>query len=121
MDCSQLINAWFNSWEEGDFLNLPISDTFEHHSPFGIIQGKSAYLQVVQENKDKFLGYTFVIHDGIYEPDKACVRYTAKQGADFSLDVSEWYYIEKGLIQKIIAHYHIGEIKEERQIEDYTN
>lgn len=48
----------------------------------------------------------------------ACVRYTARQGEDFSLDVSEWYYFENDLIREIYAFYHIGEIREERKLND---
>ncbi len=113
----KLVKTWFKKWAEGDFLNLPISENFEHTSPFGTIDGKNAYLDLVNENQDKFLGYIFEIQDGIYKKDKACVRYTAKQGDDFSLDVSEWYYIKDDFIEKIIAYYHIGEVRKERQLE----
>ncbi|MCB0580757.1 MAG: nuclear transport factor 2 family protein [Phaeodactylibacter sp.] len=112
-----LVKKWFGTWEKGDFLNLPVSENFRHTSPFGTINGKKAYLRLVEENQDKFLGYAFEIHDGIYGEDKACVRYTATQGG-FTLDVSEWYYAKDGLIEEIIAHYHIGEIQEERRLVD---
>lgn len=113
-----LVKTWFKKWAEGDFLNLPISENFKHTSPFGTIDGKNTYLDLVKENQDKFLGYIFEIHDGIYEEDKACVRYTAKQGDDFSLDVSEWHFIKDGMIEEIVAYYHIGEIRDERQLEE---
>ena len=118
MRTETLVQTWFEKWEQGDFRSLPVTDTFKHTSPFGTIDGKQVYLAVVEENRDKFLGYTFTIHDAIYEEHKACVRYTAQQG-DFKLDVSEWYYILDGLIDEIIAYYHIGEIRDDRQIEDY--
>ena len=121
MDLKDLVKQWFKKWEKGDFLNLPISDNFKHTSPFGTIDGKQAYTKLVQENKDKFLGYSFKIHDAIYEANKACVRYTAKQGKDFSLDVSEWYYSKDGLIEQIIAYYHIGEIADKRKISNIKN
>ncbi len=116
MNSKALIKKWFSVWEKGDFHNIPVSDTFKHTSPFGTIKGKSVYLDLVESNKDKFLGYCFEIHDGIYGKDNACVRYTAKQGNDYKLDVSEWYYIKDNLIQEIIAYYHIGEIREGRQL-----
>jgi len=65
--------------------------------------------------KEKFLGYRFAIHDALNGSQKACVRYTASQG-DFSLDVSEWYYEKDGLIEEIIDHDHIGEIRQERKL-----
>ena len=121
MDLKDLVKQWFDKWEKGDFLNLPISENFKHTSPFGIIEGKKAYKNLIEENKDKFLGYEFEIHDVIYESNKACVRYTAKQGQEFSLDVSEWYYAKDNLIEQIIAYYHVGEIRDERKIQNYNN
>ncbi len=118
MNSEQLVKKWFELWSTGDFLNLPVADHFKHTSPFGTIAGKTVYLDLVKENKDKFLGYVFELHDGIYEPNRACVRYTARQGEEFSLDVSEWYYIKDNLIEEIIAYYHIGEVRQERQLKE---
>ena len=115
MKVEALVRKWFAKWEEGDFLNLPVSENFKHTSPFGTISGKRQYTNLIQENKDKFLGYSFKLHDEIYGSDNACVRYTATQG-DFILDVSEWYYVKDELIKEIIAYYHIGEIREERKL-----
>lgn len=115
MISTDLIKEWFAKWKEGDFLNLSITDNFKHTSPFGTIDGKANYIKLVEANQEKFLGYSFDIHDEIYENDKACVRYTAVQG-DFKLDVSEWYYIKNDLIEEIVAYYHIGEIREERKL-----
>lgn len=115
MNSEQLIKEWFNAWEKGDFLHLPISDDFKHTSPFGTIHGKKEYLSLVKENKNKFLGYRFKIHDGIYDKNSACVRYTGIQG-DFQLDVSEWYYIKNGVISEIVAYYHIGDIRKDREL-----
>ncbi|WP_250432393.1 nuclear transport factor 2 family protein [Hanstruepera flava] len=119
MNLKDIVELWFEKWRSGDYLNLPISENFKHTSPFGTITGKQQYLDLVKKNEDKFLHQTFYIHDAIYETDRACVRYTAKQGHDFSLDVSEWYYVKDNLIEAIIAYYHIGEIREERKIENY--
>ena len=40
----RFIKDWFSKWESGDFSNLPLNHNFEHHSPYGIIKGKEAYL-----------------------------------------------------------------------------
>lgn len=120
MNAKKIVKKWFEAWEQGDFLNLPISENFQHTSPFGMITGRKTYIKLVQENKGKFLGYTFEIHDAIYEVNKACVRYTAKQDQDFRLEVSEWYYVKHNLIEEIIAYYHIGEIRDDRKIENYS-
>ena len=115
MELQTLVKDWFNKWLKGDFHNLPVSENFRHTSPFGTIDGKDEYIKLVEENKDKFLGYRFNIHDEIYDKDKACVRYKAIQG-DFELDVSEWYYVKNDLIEKIMAYYHIGEIRDDRKL-----
>ena len=115
MTTKELINDWFEKWEKGDFMNIPISEDFSHASPFGTIDGKESYLSIVKENQDKFLGYRFEIEDALFDRGKACVRYKAIQG-DFKLDVSEWYYIRDNQIEKIISHYHIGEIRDERKL-----
>ena len=117
MDAKILVKEWFEKWEAGDFLNLPISEQFKHTSPFGTISGKKQYLDLVQENREKFLGYRFEILDALYEEEKACVRYRGVQG-EFVLDVSEWYYLKNALIDQVIAYYHIGDIREERQLEN---
>lgn len=116
-ELQKLVHEWFNKWKAGDYYNIPISENFKHTSPFGTIDDKKVYIKLVEANKEKFLGYNFEIHDEIYEEDKACVRYTAIQG-DFKLDVSEWYYIKNNLIEEIIAHYHIGEIRADKKFID---
>lgn len=111
-----LIKDWFDKWQTDDFFHLPITNNFTHTSPFGVIQGKDNYLNLVATNKDKFLGYQFDIHDEIYTNNKACVRYTAMQNG-FILEVSEWYFFIDGKIEAIIAHYHIGEIRQDKQLQ----
>lgn len=117
MNIEVLIKTWFDQWEKGNFLDLPITESFKHTSPFGTINGKDEYISLVEKNKDKFLGYQFKIQEQLFDANKACVRYKAIQGG-FSLDVSEWYYIEGHLIKEIIAHYHIGEIRDNRKLSD---
>ena len=118
MNTRELVQKWFDVWTSGDFENIPVTDDFTHISPYGTIKGKSAYLDLVRANQDKFLGHEFIIHDEIYENEKACIWYTAFKG-DFQLQVSEWHYVEDGFIQKIVAHYNIeGEISPDRQLKN---
>lgn len=118
MEISELVLKWFEIWKNGDFHNIPVSEDFQHTSPYGTTRGKESYLQLVEANKDKFLGHSFDIHDLIKEQDRACVRYTAIKD-EFRLEVSEWYYSEDGLIKEIVAYYNIpGEIKKDRELHD---
>ena len=116
MKIRELVQSWFDKWESGDFPNLPIAEDFQHTSPYGVISGKDAYLDLVKANLDKFLGHQFMIHDQIFEDHRACIRYTALK-EDFRLEVSEWHYEKNGLIQEIVAYYNIeGEISEARKL-----
>ena len=116
MEIMDLVNAWFERWENGEFMDLPISENFTHTSPYGTVEGKKAYIDLIVANIDKCLGHRFQIHDIISEKDKACIRYTAIQ-VNFPLDVSEWHYVKEGKIDKIVAYYNIeGEIREDRKL-----
>ena len=48
MTVEALVKDWFEKWEEGDFLNLPLAAQFKHTSPFGTIEGKENYLSIVE-------------------------------------------------------------------------
>ena len=120
METQRLINQWFGLCQSGDYNSLPLAPNFSHTSPFGTIRGKDAYLKVISANEDKFLGYSFEILDSMHQGSTACVRYLAKQGENFQLHISEWFYTTEVAIEKIVSYYHIGEIREERRIENYN-
>lgn len=120
MEMKQLVDLWFQKWDEGDFKNIPVTKDFKHTSPYGTVEGKEAYLNLVEPNKDKFLGNEINLHDGLYEENKACVRYTITNNAvGFTMEVSEWFYKKEDLIGEIIAYYNIeGEISEKRKLKN---
>lgn len=108
-----LIDSWFRCWEEGRYRDIPVTEGFRHTSPYGTIEGKKTYLDIVAANENKFLGHEFEIHEALYGEETACVRYTGRRG-DFSLDVSEWYKVTAEGIAEIISYYNIegaGEIE----------
>ena len=104
MEISELIDDWFLKWSNGDYQNLPLSEDFEHTSPYGTITGRSNYLALVEESEDLFTGNTFTIHDKIVNNEIGCVRYTMNSPTT-KMAVSEWFYAKEGLIHKIIAYY----------------
>ena len=108
MDLQKLVKFWFTKWEEGDFENIPIEDNFIHISPYGKIDSKTAYLNMVRSNKEAFLGGKFEIHDEIYDENVASVTYTIRKG-EFSMEVSEWFFKGKDNIQLIKSYYNVNE------------
>ncbi len=105
-----IVEKWFSCWETGELDQLPITNDFEHTSPFGTISSKSTYLDIVEKNKDRFLGKSFQIIDKIIEGNNACVRYEVIN-PDGNMDVCEWYTMEGGLIKNIYSYYNIGDAK----------
>ena len=112
------VKLWFDCWKAGNYNAIPVTDNFTHESPYGIISGKSIYLELVESNKDKFLGQSFEIRDYIGETEKACVRYKVFS-TGFEMEVTEWYYFENELIRRIVAYYNIeGEISDSRKLKN---
>jgi hypothetical protein len=116
MELKKLVQLWFQKWEDGDFENIPIEETFTHTSPYGTVTGKKAYLSLVGANKEAFLGNNFELHDEIYEQERACVRYTMRS-RDFSMEVSEWFFLGNNRIKAIISYYNVGEVSYEKNFE----
>ncbi|MBT8189240.1 MAG: nuclear transport factor 2 family protein [Bacteroidia bacterium] len=108
MTTEKLVEAWFNIWTKGNFEDLPLTEGFEHTSPYGTISGRKAYMEIINSNLDKFLGHQFIIEDMIIEKEKACIRYLAIQ-ENFKLEVTEWHYVKDDKIDKIVAYYNIDE------------
>jgi hypothetical protein len=116
METANLIQQWYSLWESGNFKTLPITNSFEHTSPYGTITGKKDYLALAEANQDKFLGNTFNIHQTLIEKETACVRYTM-HGRNFDMEVTEWFFMKNQLIDRVIAYYNIeGEINEDRKL-----
>ena len=115
-----LVKQWFDVWSMGNYADLPVTNNFLHVSPYGTIEGRTAYLNLVEANIDKFLGNQFVIHEALSDTNRTCVRYQVKKG-DFSMEVSEWIYkdSEFDLISRVVSYYNIeGEISADRKLED---
>lgn len=108
MPIEELVIRWFDLWTSGDLEKLPLAESFTHTSPYGVVKGKKAYLDLVRANKDAFTGNTFDIHEALFNADRACIRYTMNSPTG-SLQVSEWIYGADGLISKIIAYYNLEE------------
>ena len=99
-----IVNQWFRVWEIGNSIDLPLHESFKHHSPYGVVDGKQTYLDIISESEHLFLGNRLTVHDEIFGDTSACVRYTM-ESAVATMEVSEWFYFQDGLIKEIIAYY----------------
>ena len=102
-----LIHAWFEGWATGEYRSLPLAEGFTHTSPFGVVEGRDAYLALVEANEAAFLGFTFEIHDELYGNGVAAVRYTARKGR-ITLDAGEFFRGDDSGITAIVSYYDTG-------------
>lgn len=104
-----VVQQWLNCWETGDIEALPITDDFKHTSPFGTIESKKRYMEIVEKNKKDFLGNTLKILKQIKEGDNVCVQFEQKNiNTGLEMTVCEWYGLKGNLIQEIRSFYNIG-------------
>ena len=101
---------WFTCWNSGVIDDLPITDDFRHTSPFGI-ETKSRYLQIVNKNRESFLGNELTILKHIVDGDEVCVQFrqTREDDPGFEMTVCEWYVLEGDRIREIRSFYNIGD------------
>ena len=103
------VASWFRCWETGELDELPISDNFSHSSPFGLIEGKQRYLEIVNKNRNDFLGNTLTVLKEINEANKVCVQFKQENNnTGLEMVVCEWYEIENNTILSIQSFYNIG-------------
>lgn len=106
---SPIVEQWFECWRSGDTDNLPIADDFTHTSPFGTIEGKERYLEIVAKNKQDFLGNTLTVIKQINEGDNVCVQFEqSNKNTGLEMTVCEWYELEGNIIKSIRSFYNIG-------------
>ena len=105
-----VIKQWLSCWETGILDDLPILDDFRHTSPFGTIETKKRYLEIVEKNKSDFLGNTLTVIDQILEGNKVCVQFEQRNAnTGLRMVVCEWYTLEGDCIKDIRSFYNIGD------------
>lgn len=101
-----IADQWFDPFRSGDLdgLAAQLADEFVHASPFGEIEGKKAYIDLVAENQEAFFDQSIEIVDVIEAGDKAAVRYKVS-----GRPACDCIYVKQGKIVAIHAYYHLGE------------
>ena len=104
-----IVKKWFDCWNTGNIEDLPVSEDFSHTSPFGTIESKSKYMDIVLKNKKDFLGNTLTVLKQIREGNTICVQFEQKnKNTGLEMTVCEWYEIEGDKIEQIRSFYNIG-------------
>jgi len=109
-DIHPVVKQWLSSWEQGRLEDLPITDDFQHTSPFGSIEGKARYLSIVGKNRADFLDNTFTVLAQITQGDRVCVQFEQNNhSTGLQMVVCEWYQLQGELIQSIHSFYNVGD------------
>ncbi len=105
------VAQWFACWNSGNIENLPITDDFRHTSPFGTIETKARYMDIVRKNRDTFLGNQLEVLKQIVDGNHVCVQFrqTREDDRKFDMPVCEWYRLEGDRIKEIESFYNIGD------------
>ena len=105
------VARWFACWNAGAIDDLPITDDFCHTSPFGTIKTKARYLEIVNKNRDAFLGNRLTVLKQIVDAENVCVQFrqTRDDDPDFEMNVCEWYILDGDRITEIESFYNIGD------------
>ncbi len=104
-----VVEKWFACWESGRIYELPIADNFRHTSPFGTIETKARYLEIVEKNRKDFLGNKLTIIKQIKEGNNVCVQFEQMNiNTGLEMIVCEWYVLDGDQIKEIRSFYNIG-------------
>jgi ketosteroid isomerase-like protein len=100
----KVVDAWFDAFREKDISKLELAEDFVHTSPFGVIRGRKAYLDMVRENPEAFFSPVLKTLDVIEDGDKFAVRYLVNENP-----ACDCIYVRDGQISEIYSYYHVGE------------
>ena len=99
-----LVENWFEAFKQRDISLLQLAEDFNHSSPFGIIKGKQAYLDMISQNEEAFFSPSLEILDTFECGDKYAVRYLVNGNP-----ACDCFYIKDGFISQIHSYYHFGQ------------
>jgi SnoaL-like domain len=99
-----LVDSWFEAFREKDISKLILSEDFIHSSPFGEINGREAYLELIKKNPDAFFSPIIEIVDVVDGGDRFAVRYLVNGNP-----ACDCIYGDGSQITRIYSYYHYGD------------
>ena len=99
-----VLEGWFDAFRKRDVSRLRLSEVFTHSSPFGVIEGRQAYLDLVAANEEAFFSPELQIQDVFECGDRLAVRYLVNGNP-----ACDCFYLQGDEIAAIYSYYHYGE------------
>lgn len=107
-NAKQLARQWIEIWDKGDPMTLPLADDFVHMSPFGKLEGREKYLDVIRPMAAQNV-VSLHIQDVIGEDDQACVTFTMDTPHG-PVPCCDWVTVAGGKILSVNSYYDSREI-----------
>lgn len=99
----RLARVWIETWDRGDPMKLPLADDFVHTSPFGRIEGRENYLDVVRPMAEANVA-SLDIQDVIAAGDRACIAFTMTT-PNGPVACCDWVTVADGKIASVTSYY----------------
>ena len=99
----RLAREWIETWEHGDPLTLPLAQNFVHESPFGRIEGRAKYLEIVRPLAEENVT-RLEVQDVLAEGNRACVAFTMDTD-NGPVACCDWVTVEGDQIMSVRSYY----------------
>lgn len=100
----KVAETWLQAFQEKDISVVNLAEGFSHASPFGVVEGRDTYLDMVRGNEAAFFDVELEVQDIIAEGEKVAIRYLINGN-----EACDVVYVEGEQIAKIFSYYHFGE------------
>ena len=109
-DSQQLARTWIECWAEGRPEDIPLAEGFVHVSPFGRLEGRSHYLEVVKPMAEQSVTSLRILRT-LGQPGEAVVLYDMDT-AGRTIPACDWVFVRDGKIVEIRSFYDASKLRE---------
>jgi hypothetical protein len=102
-DTERVARRWIEVWGEDDPATLPLAPGFVHESPFGRIEGREKYLEIVKPMAEANVA-SLHIRDLVADGDRACVAFTMETPGG-PVECCDWVTIAGDEIVSVRSYY----------------
>lgn len=100
----QLSRRWILVWNDGDPATLPLAEDFRHASPYGVLEGREHYLEVVvpmaRQNVAKL-----TIEDVLVSGSQSVVRYLVAKPSGETMRACDWLEFSGDQLARVWSYY----------------
>lgn len=99
-DIKHLTHHWILVGNDGDPATLPLTEDFTHTSPYGTINGRERYLEmVIPMAKQNFANLT--IEDVLVSGSQSVVRYNNRMAGAIDVPSGDWLEFVDGELARV--------------------